>query len=43
MARQDLMAVKAQQPEQPGGVSPGQKGTPFARTKIRICFGFFLN
>lgn len=42
MARQDLMAVKAQQPEQPGGVSPGQKGTSFARTKIRICFGFFF-
>lgn len=38
MARQDLMAVKAKQPELPGGVSPGHKGTSFARTKIKISF-----
>lgn len=39
------MAVKAQQPEEPeppGGVSPGQKGTSFTRTKKRICLELFF-
>lgn len=42
MARQDLTAVKAQQPEQPGEVSAGQKGTSFAHTKMKTCFAFFF-